>query len=84
MFIENIFITVKKGQDKISVDLEPYNIVVEDKFFVSLEWIENSRGPGLMFSASLLSSAIISREASQANWEKIGLAGVGFNVLAEY
>jgi hypothetical protein len=81
---QNIFVTVQKGQDNISVNLEPYNIVVEDKFFVSLEWIENSRGPGLIFSASLLSSAIIAREASQANWEKVGLAGVGFNVLAEY
>ncbi len=81
---QNIFVTVKKGQETISVNLEPYNIIVEDKFFVSLEWIENTHGPGLMFSASLLSSAIISREASQAKWEKVGLAGVGFNVLAEY
>ena len=81
---QNIFVTVKKGQDKISVDLTPYHIVVEDKFFVSLEWIQNSPGHGLMFSASLLSSAIISRETSQAKWEKVGLAGVGFNVSAEY
>ncbi|MES2275901.1 MAG: carboxypeptidase-like regulatory domain-containing protein [Bacteroidota bacterium] len=79
----NIFVTVKRGQKKISVDLLPYNIVVEDKFFVSLEWIQNTGGHGIMFSASLLSS-FISRETSQANWEKEGLAGVGFNVLAEY
>jgi len=81
---QNIFITVKKGQDNISVDLTPYHIVVQDKFFVSLEWIENAKGSGLMFSASLLSSAIIARETSQANWEKMAIAGVGFNVLAEY
>ena len=81
---QNIFITVKKGQDKISVDLEPYDIVVKDKFFVSLEWIENAKGSGIMFSASLFSSAIIARDASQSKWEKTGLAGVGFNVLAEY
>jgi hypothetical protein len=81
---QNIFVTVKRGQDKISVNLEPYNIVVEDKFFVSLEWIQNTDGHGLMFSASLFSSAIISRETSQAKWEKEGLAGVGFNVVAEY
>jgi hypothetical protein len=81
---QNIFITVKKGQDKISVNLELYDIVVEDKFFVSLEWIENTKGRGIMFSASLFSSAIIAREASQGKWEKTGLAGVGFNVLAEY
>lgn len=81
---ENIFITANKGQDKITVDLTPYHIVATDKFFVSLEWIEDAPGSGLMFSASLFSSAIIARETSQASWEKLGLAGVGFNVLAAY
>ena len=81
---KNIFVTVKKGQENITVDLEPYHIYVEDKFFVSLEWIENSRGSGIMFSASVLSGNIISRETSQASWEKIGIAGIGFNVLALY
>jgi hypothetical protein len=81
---QNIFITVKKGQEDITLDLTPYHIVVDDKFFISLEWIQNTPGHGLMFSASLFGSAIISRETSQANWEKVGLAGVGFNVLAEY
>lgn len=81
---QNIFVTVKKGQEKIAVDLTPYNLVVTDKFFVSLEWIQNSSGPGLMFSASLFSSPIIARETSQANWEKMGFAGVGFNVLVSY
>jgi hypothetical protein len=81
---QNIFVTVKKGQQAISVDLTPYHIIVDDNFYVSLEWIQRSKGAGLMFSASLLSSAIISRETSQDKWEKIGLAGIGFNVLAEY
>jgi hypothetical protein len=81
---QNIFVTVKKGQEQITVDLTPYNIIVNDRFFVSLEWIQNSPGPGLMFSASLLSSAMISRETSEAAWEKVGLAGIGFNVLAAY
>lgn len=81
---QNIFVTINKGQEQITVDLTPYNLVVNDKFFVSLEWIENAPGPGLMFSASLLSSAVISRETSQAAWEKIGIVGVGFNVLVAY
>ncbi len=81
---QNIFVMVKKGEEKITVDLEPYHIYVEDKFFVSLEAIENSNGQGIMFSASVLSGNIISRETSQANWEKIGIAGIGFNVLASY
>ncbi|MFA6086606.1 carboxypeptidase-like regulatory domain-containing protein [Mucilaginibacter sp.] len=81
---QNIFLTIRKGQEKINLNLEPYNIIVEDKFFVSLEWIQNARGHGVMFSASLLSGSIISRDTSQDKWEKVGIAGIGFNVLAEY
>ncbi|PJJ84544.1 carboxypeptidase-like regulatory domain-containing protein [Mucilaginibacter auburnensis] len=81
---QNIFVTVHKGDKAININLEPYNVMVEDKFFISLEWIQSARGHGIMFSASLLSSAIIARETSQAAWEKVGIAGVGFNVLAEY
>jgi hypothetical protein len=80
---KNIFVTVKSGQKKISVDLLPYNIMVDDDFFVSLEWIQNANGRGIMFSASLFNS-FISRETSQANWAKVGMVGIGFNVLAEY
>lgn len=81
---ENIFVTVKNGQQRINVNLEPYNIVADDKFYVSLEWIQNAEGHGVMFSASFLGGSIISRETSQAKWEKVGIAGIGFNVLAEY
>jgi hypothetical protein len=81
---QNIFVTVRKGQEKINLNLEPYNIFVEDKFFASLEWIQNAPGHGVMFSASLLSGSIISRGTSQDKWEKVGIAGIGFNVLAEY
>jgi len=81
---QNIFIKIHKDEDHISVDLTPYHIMVDDNFFISVEWVKDSSGHGLKFSASFLSSAIISRETSQAKWEKIGIAGVGFNVLAEY
>ncbi len=81
---QNILVTVHKGDKAISINLEPYNVIVEDKFFVSLEWIQSARGQGIMFSASLLSSAIIARETSQATWQKVGIVGLGFNVLAEY
>ncbi|TWR25410.1 carboxypeptidase-like regulatory domain-containing protein [Mucilaginibacter achroorhodeus] len=81
---QNIFVTIKKGQDMITADLNPYNIVVEDKFFVSLEWVKESRAENIWFSASLFSGAIIARETSQGTWEKEGIVGLGFNVLAEY
>jgi len=81
---QNIIVTVKKGQDMITVDLQPYHIMVEDNFFVSLEWIKNMQGHGIKFSASFFGGPMIVRETSQAKWEKFGIAGVGFNVLAEY
>lgn len=84
---ENIYVDVLPGQKDIQVNLEPYMIYVDNNFFASLEWIANSKGHGLMFSAYLSifgSGAVISRETSQANWEKVGLAGIAFNVLAEY
>lgn len=84
---QNIFVTIKKGQESLHVNLEPYDIYVDDKFFVSLEWIENAKGHGVMFSANLSlfgGGAIISRETSQAQWEKVSIAGIGFNVLAEH
>ena len=84
---QNIFITIRKGQESLHINLEPYDIYVEDKFFVSLEWIQNANGHGVMFSANLSlfgGGSIISRETSQAKWEKVSIAGIGFNVLAEH
>ena len=50
---QNIYVDVLTGQKDIHVNLVPYNIYADDNFFVSLEWIENSKGRGLMFSAYL-------------------------------
>ena len=84
---QNIYVDVLAGQKDIRVNLDAYNIYVDNDFFASLEWIETNKGHGLMFSAYLSlfgSGAVISRETSQAFWEKEGIAGVAFNVLAEY
>ncbi|GAA4912602.1 carboxypeptidase-like regulatory domain-containing protein [Mucilaginibacter defluvii] len=80
---QNIFVLVHNGDDQINVNLEPYNIYVDDDFFVSLEWIQSARG-GVMFSSSFLSGPFIWRETSQARWEKVGVGGLGFNVTVEY
>jgi hypothetical protein len=45
------------------------------------------KGHGVMFSANLSlfgGGSIISRDTSQDKWEKVSIAGIGFNVLAEY
>lgn len=80
---ENIIITstIKKGL--LEVDLEEYDIVVEDDFFVSLEWIEDFGEGELKFSIALLGSPVIYRNTSQDYWYKESLIGPGFNVTVE-
>lgn len=81
---QNIIVTAPIVNGKLTIDLSSYNIVVEDDFFVGLEWIENGPGHGIMFSASFLGSPLIARETSQGTWEKAGLVGIGFTVKVAY
>lgn len=82
---ENIIVEVPKGSGKLVVDLTPYNIMVEDDFFASLEWIEDSPdSKRIWFSAALFATPIIARETSQGNWTKMSIAGVGFTVDTVY
>lgn len=81
---QNIIFDAKIINQKISINLDPYNIIVDDDFFVSLEWIENSPGHGIHFSSSLFGSPLIARQTSQGSWEKVGLFGLGFTVKAAY
>ena len=74
--------TLKNGL--LSVDLRKSNIVVEDDFFVALEWIEDLGEDGLYFSASLMGSPVITRHTSQGIWEKEGPVSLGFNVKVKY
>lgn len=81
---QNIILTSNIKEGKLIVDLSKYDIIMEDDFFVSLEWIENLGENGLYFSVGLLGSPIISRHTSQGNWKKIGAVSLGFNVTAKY
>lgn len=80
---ENIIVSAPRSSGKLTVDLTPYNIMVEDDFFVSLEWIEDAPGR-IYFSAALLATPIISRQTSQGEWTKLRMAGIGFTVDTTY
>ncbi|GAA3627127.1 carboxypeptidase-like regulatory domain-containing protein [Flavivirga jejuensis] len=80
---ENIILSTGIKEGVLSADLSKYNIVVEDDFFVSLEWIEDLGKDGLMFSIGLFGSPIIERKTSQGDWNKVGV-GIGFTVDVEY
>lgn len=84
---KNIYTTVHRSDKEINIDLEPYGILVSEDFFVSLEWLQSTPGRSIMFSASLFdfksNNNIILREASQGQWQKVALSGIGFNMLVE-
>lgn len=80
----NIIVVCKIKAGELKVDLSQYNIVVQDDFFVALEWIESFDTGGIRFSMGFLGSPTIVKLASQSNWEKIGALSVGFNITAEY
>ncbi|MCO6147365.1 carboxypeptidase-like regulatory domain-containing protein [Flavobacterium sp. NRK1] len=82
---ENIIVDTPKNSGKLVVDLTPYNIMVEDDFLVSLEWIEDApNSKRIWFSAALFATPIIARETSQGTWNKMSIAGVGFTVDTVY
>ncbi|MDG1191863.1 MAG: carboxypeptidase-like regulatory domain-containing protein [Flavobacteriaceae bacterium] len=81
---ENIIVETDIQSGIVSKDLTPYEIVIDQDFFVAIEWIEDL-GPGkLFFSGGFFGSPLIAREVSQGTWAKVGSASVGMNVEVRY
>jgi len=78
----NLFYTVKVKSGEVSIDLEPYNIVVNKDFVVSIELIE-VYGNIIEFALSghQLSRPSFSRYVSQDKWDRRSDLGVNFSVL---
>ncbi len=81
---ENIIITSTIQSGILSVDLREYDIVMEEDFFVSLEWITDFGHGDLQFSIGFLGSPVIYRDASQSYWTVIKGIGPGFIVKVKH
>lgn len=82
---QNIIVEPKEKTGLIEVDLQPYNIFVDEDVFVALEWIKDlGDAKGLNFSTKLVGTGTFFRQASQDKWEKITPVGVGLHVEAAY
>ncbi|MTI39411.1 carboxypeptidase-like regulatory domain-containing protein [Fulvivirga lutimaris] len=87
---ENIIVasSIKKG--KLTVDLSKYNLIMEDDFFVSMEWIEDMGKHGLFFytDVSETASPTITRKTSQGEWKEINkltsTRGLGITLTVQY
>ncbi len=84
LLTDNIFIETQDSSGIVSLDLTPYEIILDQDFFIAIEWIEDL-GPGkLYFSGGFFGAPLFAREVSQGTWEKIGTASVGMNVEVRY
>jgi len=82
---ENIIFTIGVKQGKFILDLEEYNIIVEENFYCTIELVESQkRGEEIFFSAKFLGRTTGYRWTSQAEWQKTGKVGVGFHYTIKY
>jgi hypothetical protein len=81
---ENIIIETAIESGLITKDLSPYALVIDQDFFIAIEWIEEM-GPGdLFFSGGFFGAPLIAREVSQGKWSKVSAASVGMTVEVRY
>lgn len=68
---KNILHTLPAGRNIITVDLNPYELYVDDDFFVSLELLQvyGDEKLGLVLTASGSEGASFRKYASQSEWE---------------
>ncbi|MEM9525867.1 MAG: carboxypeptidase-like regulatory domain-containing protein [Bacteroidota bacterium] len=66
---ENVIITTDLKEGILEVDLEQYDIVVQDDFAVTLEWIEDFGDGRLRFPFRRYGPRCVFRNASQDRWE---------------
>ena len=86
---DNIFVNINPNQTgSISVDLKPYDIVLEQDVLVTLEWVaskgENKEGEGIFFPLSLMSKGTYFKQSSQGRFKKFNSLGVGFNLDVKF
>ena len=82
---ENIIFSIKVKEGEFTLDLEQYNIVVEEDFYCTIELVENQKtDEEIFFSAKYLGRKTAYRLTSQAEWEINGKIGVGFNYTVKY
>jgi len=85
---QDIFVSVTdKKTGWMQVDLEPYDLYLENDFVVSLEWIDcapKTVSKYLSLSASMPGfQNAYHKDASQSDWKKLPAVGMGMNVVVQ-
>ncbi|MGZ3872030.1 MAG: hypothetical protein ACXVJD_03880 [Mucilaginibacter sp.] len=75
---QDILGAIPKGKNRVTVDLEPYNIITKKNILVSIEWLASYSGDN-HFAIGLFNGGTYKYENGE--WKKMPVAGVDFNVL---
>jgi len=80
---QNIIIETSIKDGLLSFDLTPYNITMNESFFISIEWLdEHPEQKELRFSAKYPAKSLYYRSASHGRWKKItSMLGIGMHVI---
>jgi hypothetical protein len=78
-----IYVTTKIKSGTVSIDVSQYNLMVEDIFFVGVQWISNSKKETLNFCSGIGGKAFI-RTASEDDWLLNDSFGVGIHCNISY
>jgi NifU-like protein involved in Fe-S cluster formation len=81
---DNVIIETTTQDGLVTVDLSTYNIIVQDDFLITLEWIEDYPEDSIHFGATIFSKPIWVRETSQANFTKVPIIGIGLSATILY
>jgi hypothetical protein len=75
---KEIYGAVPKGKNRVTVDLEPYNIIAKKDILVAIEWLKTYHGDN-HFAIGLFNGGTYHYENGE--WKKTSVAGADFNVL---
>lgn len=83
---KNILHTLLRNELLVKIDLEPYEIYIENDFYVSLELVKrfDNESFALVLAASDGNSGSFRRYASQGKWEKVSDVNMAFYVETTY
>ncbi len=75
---QDIVSAIPTGKNRVTVNLEPYNIKAKGHILVAIEWLNNYNGDN-HFAIGLFNGGTYYFKDN--HWKKIAVAGVDFNVL---
>ncbi|MEP3385886.1 MAG: carboxypeptidase-like regulatory domain-containing protein, partial [Flavobacteriaceae bacterium] len=86
---DNILVAIEPKQTgKMTIDLKPYDIVLNEDVIVTLEWVanegENKKDEAIFFPIGFFTSGTLRKETSQSRFKKFGSLGIGFNINVRY